>query len=48
VELSIPLVVRLAGNRRAEAVKILEASGLQLTTASDMKDGAMKIVEACS
>jgi len=47
VELDIPLVVRLAGNRKDEAVEILNASGLPLITADDMKDGAMKIVHAC-
>ena len=47
MELSIPLVVRLAGNRKAEAVKILAESGLPLITAEDMKDGAIKIVAAC-
>jgi len=48
VELSIPLVVRLEGNRKDEAIKILKESGLPLITATDMKDGARKIVAACS
>jgi succinyl-CoA synthetase beta subunit len=48
VELTIPVVVRLEGNRKDEAVRILEESGLPLITATDMKDGAMKIVAACS
>ena len=47
VELNIPLVVRLAGNRMDEAVSILERSGLPIITASDMKDGARKVVAAC-
>ncbi|MBM4355722.1 MAG: succinate--CoA ligase subunit beta, partial [Deltaproteobacteria bacterium] len=48
VRLEIPLVVRLEGNRKAEAVAILAGSGLPLITASDMLDGARKIVAACS
>ena len=47
VDLTIPLVVRLEGNRRAEAIAILEQSGLALVTATDMKDGAAKVVAAC-
>jgi succinyl-CoA synthetase beta subunit len=47
MELTIPLVVRLAGNRMREAVALLEKSGLPIITASDMKDGAEKIVAAC-
>jgi len=47
VDLTIPLVVRLEGNRRDEAVAILEGSELPLVTATDMKDGARRIVEAC-
>jgi succinyl-CoA synthetase beta subunit len=47
VTLEIPLVVRLAGNRMAEAVTILKESGLPIITADNMKDGAMKIVAAC-
>jgi succinyl-CoA synthetase beta subunit len=47
VELDIPLVVRLEGNRKEEAVALLAASNLPLITATDMKDGALKIVAAC-
>jgi len=47
VELSIPLVVRLAGNRKDEAQEILLKSGLPIIRATDMRDGAEKIVAAC-
>jgi len=47
VKLDIPLVVRLEGNRKAEALEILAGSKLPLITATDMKDGATKIVAAC-
>jgi len=47
MELKIPVVVRLQGNRKAEAVEILSRSGLPLIAATDMKDGAAKIVAAC-
>jgi len=48
VKLDIPLVVRLEGNRKAEALAILAGSGLPLITAADMRDGATKIVAACA
>lgn len=44
--LSLPLVVRLEGTNAAEGKKMLEESGLDLITASDMADGAQKAVEA--
>jgi succinyl-CoA synthetase beta subunit len=47
IELEIPVVVRLQGNRKEEASQVLQTSGLPLTIVSDMKDGARKIVEAC-
>ncbi len=47
VKLDVPLVVRLEGNRKAEALAILAGSGLPLIAAADMKDGATKIVAAC-
>ena len=47
VQLEIPLVVRLEGNRKDEAVALLAESGLPIITADNMKDGAMKIVRAC-
>ena len=42
--LSVPLVVRLEGTNVAEGRRMLEASGLAITPASTMLDGAQKIV----
>ena len=46
--LSIPLVVRLAGTNVDQGKKILAESGLQITPADDMLDGAQKAVEAAA
>ena len=43
--LDMPLVVRLEGTNVELGRQILDASGLALATAVDMKDGAQKIVE---
>jgi succinyl-CoA synthetase beta subunit len=43
--LDMPLVVRLEGTNVEVGRRILDASGLALVTAVDMKDGAQKIVE---
>ncbi len=43
--LNVPLVVRLEGTNVEAGRKILSNSGLNLTTAADMADGAKKIVE---
>jgi succinyl-CoA synthetase beta subunit len=43
--LSVPLVVRLAGTNVEQGREILNNSGLKITAATDMKDGAQKIVE---
>lgn len=43
--LDLPLVVRLEGTNVELGRQILDASGLALVTAVDMKDGAQKIVE---
>tara|TARA_B100001094_G_C18169634_1_gene794299 strand:+ start:184 stop:1344 length:1161 start_codon:yes stop_codon:yes gene_type:complete len=43
--LSVPLVVRLAGTNVEEGKRILNDSGLKITSADDMADGAMKAVE---
>ncbi len=45
VDITVPLVVRLEGNEVAEGKRLLEESGLQLTSADDLRDAARKIVE---
>jgi len=45
IGLRVPLVVRLAGTNVELGTKMLAESGLPITTASDMADGARKIVE---
>ena len=44
--LSVPLVVRLAGTNFKEGKKILDNSGLKILSAIDLNDAAKKIVEA--
>jgi succinyl-CoA synthetase beta subunit len=46
VGLSLPLVVRLEGTNVEEGKRILAESGINVTSADDMADGARKIVEA--
>ena len=46
INLSVPLVVRLAGTNFKEGKKILENSNLKILSASDLNDAAKKIVEA--
>ena len=46
VNLSVPLVVRLAGTNYKEGKKILDNSNLKILSASDLNDAARKIVEA--
>tara|TARA_B100002019_G_scaffold292292_1_gene314937 strand:- start:1529 stop:2692 length:1164 start_codon:yes stop_codon:yes gene_type:complete len=46
VNLSVPLVVRLAGTNFKEGKEILEKSNLKILSASDLNDAAEKIVEA--
>ena len=46
VNLSVPLVVRLAGTNFEEGNKILERSSLKILSASDLNDAAKKIVNA--
>ena len=43
INLSVPLVVRLAGTNFAEGKKILDNSGLKILSASDLNDAAKKI-----
>ena len=45
VGLDVPLVVRLEGTNVEIGKQIIDASGLNVVSASDMKDGATKIVE---
>ena len=46
INLSVPLVVRLAGTNFKEEKNILEKSNLKILSASDLNDAAKKIVEA--
>ena len=46
VNLSIPIVVRLAGTNFKEGKEILDNSNLKILSASDLNDAAKKIVEA--
>ena len=46
INLSVPLVVRLAGTNFEAGQKILDKSNLKILTASDLNDAAKKIVEA--
>jgi succinyl-CoA synthetase beta subunit len=43
--LTVPLVVRLEGTKVEEGRKILDGSGLAITSAATMAEGAKKIVE---
>ncbi len=45
IKISVPLVVRLAGTNFEEGKKILDNSGLEIISASDLSDAAQKIVE---
>ena len=45
VGLEVPLVVRLEGTNVELGKQIIDESGLNVVSASDMKDGAQKIVE---
>ena len=46
LNLSVPLVVRLAGTNFKEGKEILEKSNLKILSASDLNEAAKKIVEA--
>ncbi|HWB88897.1 MAG TPA: ADP-forming succinate--CoA ligase subunit beta [Acidimicrobiia bacterium] len=48
VGLSVPLVVRLEGTKVEEGKKIIEESGLEVTNADSLLDGATKILELTS
>ncbi|HEU4321314.1 MAG TPA: ADP-forming succinate--CoA ligase subunit beta [Acidimicrobiia bacterium] len=45
VGLQVPLVVRLEGTNVEKGKQIIDASGLEVTNADDLKDGAVKIME---
>ena len=44
IKINVPLVVRLAGTNFEEGKKILDNSGLEIISASDLSDAAKKIV----
>ena len=46
INLSVPLVVRLAGTNFKEGKEILDKSNLKILSASDLNDAAKKIVES--
>tara|TARA_E500000178_G_scaffold344839_1_gene393706 strand:- start:461 stop:1624 length:1164 start_codon:yes stop_codon:yes gene_type:complete len=46
INLSVPLVVRLAGTNSKEGKEILDKSNIKILSASDLNDAAKKIVEA--
>ncbi|MDA8851149.1 ADP-forming succinate--CoA ligase subunit beta [Candidatus Pelagibacter sp.] len=46
IDISVPLVVRLAGTNFKEGKEILDNSGLKLISAENLDDAAQKIVEA--
>ena len=46
INLSVPLVVRLAGTNFKEGKEILDQSNLKILSAADLNDAAKKIVEA--
>ncbi len=45
IKIKVPLVVRLAGTNFLEGKKILDNSGLEIISASDLSDAAQKIVK---
>ena len=45
IKINVPLVVRLAGTNFLEGKKILDNSGLEIISASDLSDAAKKIVK---
>ncbi len=46
--ITVPMIVRLEGTNAEQGRKILEESGLQIITASDMEDGARKATAAAT
>ena len=45
IKINVPLVVRLAGTNFLEGKKILDSSGLEIISASDLSDAAQKIIK---
>ena len=45
VKINVPLVVRLAGTKFEEGKKILDNSGLEIISASNLSDAAQKIIK---
>ncbi len=45
IKINVPLVVRLAGTNFLEGKKILDNSGLEIISASDLSDAAQKIIK---
>ena len=45
-KIEVPLVVRLAGTKFEEGKKILDNSGLEIISASDLSDAAQKVVNS--
>ena len=45
IKIDVPLVVRLAGTNFLEGIKILDNSGLEIISASDLSDASEKIVK---
>ncbi len=45
MEVKVPIVIRLAGNRKDEGIEMLESANLNLVAASSIIDAAKKIVE---
>jgi len=46
VGIKIPVVVRLEGTKAAEGIALLDNSGLNLISASDLTEAAKKVIEA--
>jgi len=46
IKLDVPVIVRLAGTNVGIGKKMLAESGLNLITADDMNDGAIKAIKA--
>jgi len=46
LNVKVPVVIRMKGNNEEKGKEMLRTSGLNFTTAEDMKDAAKKVVEA--